>query len=199
MKEQWGEKGQKQLSAAQIPSYLLSFPAVFTLFSRLKTRSWSFQLKRETWHSCLSLILSVEPPTPTPSLSFPVTYSHTCTPPLPDSHRHTPHTPIYTHTHTPKKRLYFSSMTSHKEAAAKEQRERQGEVGLVEGQMRGWGGGVCVWRRLSPRDRWWKQTWGGTGVRRDERDKDGDSSRPQLSGDKEDELWWTSQSGTGPL
>lgn len=32
-------KGQKQLSAAQIPSYLLSFPAVFTLFSRLKTRS----------------------------------------------------------------------------------------------------------------------------------------------------------------
>lgn len=34
-----GEKRQKQLSAAQIPASLLSLPAVFSLFSRLRTRS----------------------------------------------------------------------------------------------------------------------------------------------------------------
>lgn len=34
-----GEKRQKQLSAAQIPASLLSLPALFSLFSRLKTRS----------------------------------------------------------------------------------------------------------------------------------------------------------------
>lgn len=50
----------------------------------------------------------------------------------------------------------------------------------------------CVCERegvgLFPRDRWRRETWGGTGVKRDEQDKDGDSSQLQLCGDKDDEL-----------
>lgn len=56
----WVEERQQ---LAQIPASLLSLPDVFSLFSRLVTRTWSFQPKGEpNTHAFISFFFSVSPP-----------------------------------------------------------------------------------------------------------------------------------------
>lgn len=64
----------------------------------------------------------------------------------------------------------------------------------AEGWVRGGGSGrgqTGGGRQSFPREKWWRWTPGGTRVRRDGWDKDGDSRQPRRGLDKEDELWWT--------
>lgn len=148
-KGNWGEKRQKQLSAAQIPASLLSLPAVFSLFSRLKTRSWSFRLKGKP-DTCafISFFLSIH-------LFFPLTLTNT--------HQRGCASPRWHHIRKGKKNKKQNYS-----------RKAEGEPGL--GQA-GWGqtggGGVCDVEAVIPsgevmevdpgrdkgEERWVRQGW----------------------------------------